>query len=95
MKKRQNIYIQTEFRDAKGYTALRFAIITQAINEYKHELRNNNEYEVQQLERFFLGEWGEMLSANNGWFIIQMSRQCVLQERERYERKWGDLIGRD
>ena len=62
-------------RHADGYGNVRIAIIKQAIDDYKRALRKGDEYKITALERWFVDEWGEMLSGNNGVYIIQQVRK--------------------
>lgn len=66
--------------ETDGYANTRYAIIKQAIDDYKWALRRNAPCEISYLERFFLSEWGEFLSGNNGAYIIEKVKQ---EERKR------------
>lgn len=54
-----------------SYGNVRLAIIQQAIEDYRRALRKNDYRDIKALERWFLSEWGEMLSGDNGAYIIE------------------------
>lgn len=49
---------------------LKTAILKQAVNDYINALLIGDDREATYLERWFLSEWGEFLSNNNGDFIV-------------------------
>ena len=59
------------------YTEIRAAILRQAVKDYKKALELRNYAERSKLERFFLGEWGQWLSDNNGEYIIDKCKREV------------------
>lgn len=59
------------------YTAIRAAILRQAVKDYKKALESRNYAEKSKLEHFFLGEWGQWLSNNYGEYIIAKCRREV------------------
>lgn len=61
----------------EGYQALRVAILRQAIKDYKRALKQKNAGQIKRLERFFLSEWGELLSNNNGDVIIKNCKEKI------------------
>jgi hypothetical protein len=65
----------------RGYEALAAAILQQAIKDYKTAIRNNNFHKMLCLERFFLGELGQILSYNHGELIIERCRNEVNGEK--------------
>lgn len=72
----------------KGYERVREAIIHQAIYDYKKALRKRNGGSIKALEHWFLSEWGEALSGNNGEYIIEQCRKCVgMKPKREYAKK--------
>ena len=64
-------------RQAYNYEHLRTAIIYQAVQDYKTALKKNNYGQISALERFFRSEWGQLLSYDNGEYIISECRKIV------------------
>lgn len=60
-----------------GYENVQFAIIEQAIKDYKRALKKRNGRAIFSLERWFLSPWGQMLSGGKGAYIIEQCRKCV------------------
>lgn len=60
-----------------GYELIRVAIIRQAIRDYRAVLRTKNFHAQKSLERFFLGEWGQLLSDGHGEYIIERCKKEV------------------
>ena len=54
-----------------GVNRLKCAIIVQAIKDYKKTLKSKGETSAISFERFFKSAWGQMLSDNNGDYIIK------------------------
>lgn len=67
----------------KGYERVQFAIVTQAIKDYKIALKRKNKAQISELEQWFLSAYGQALSGNNGEFIIKKCRECVGMKRKR------------
>lgn len=67
--------IYNTIKSADGYGNVRIGIIKQAIDDYRRALRKGNLYKIEALERWFLSEWGEMLSGYNGAYIIEKVRK--------------------
>lgn len=59
----------------------RRVILRDAVKEYKKALRRHNDYEARKLEAFFLSTWGQLLSSNNGQYIIEHCQKLVATER--------------
>lgn len=75
-KKRNGIYKldirqPVEAVHENGVNRLKSAILVQAIKDYKKILKNKGEVSGISFERFFLSAWGQMLSDNNGDYIIK------------------------
>lgn len=58
-----------------GHENVRVGIIKQAIYDYKTALAQDNEGKAKHLEKWFLGEWGQLLSGCNGEYIIEKVRK--------------------
>jgi hypothetical protein len=87
-KKKYGIYKTTN-----GYGNLRVAILEQAIKDYKRALRRGNNYKITALERWFLSEWGELLSGNNGAYIIEkVKKEIAAEQNANYCVCCGDVI---
>lgn len=63
----------THFND-EGLILLQAAILEQAIHDYKIELKCGDGH---RLEKWFLSEWGQMLSRGHGDEIIERIRREV------------------
>lgn len=63
----------THFND-EGLILLQAAILEQAIHDYKIELKCGGGH---RLEKWFLSEWGQMLSRGHGDEIIERVRREV------------------
>lgn len=60
-----------------GYELLRVAIIKRAMRDYKLALKKDDQRKISHLERWFLSNWGQLLSCNNGAYIIrECKRMC-------------------
>lgn len=64
---------------ANGYDLVRHAIIKQAIDDYKRALIYDNRGKIHCLEKWFLSDWGEFLSGDNGAYIIEKTRKEVFK----------------
>ena len=63
------------------YINLIIAIIEQATKDYKNALRGKKSQRIKECERFFLSEWGQLLTHENGEHIIKRCRREVAEER--------------
>ena len=64
----------------EAYERLRTEIVKSAVQDYKIALRKSDRIgyicdEQIQLERWFRSKWGQLLSGDNGKFIIEKCRQ--------------------
>jgi len=66
--------VQTE-----GYKYIRAAVLQQAVYDYKTALIRAHGGAAFSLERWFLSEWGQAISDNNGEKIIQRVRKEVYE----------------
>lgn len=67
----------------KGFENLRVGILKLAAQDYEKALRRNNVGDAEEIEAFFLGSWGQLLSGNNGESII---RECKRRVKERAKK---------
>ena len=63
----------THFND-NGLILLQAAILEQAIHDYKIELKRGGGH---RLEKWFLSEWGQMLSRGHGEQIIERCKREI------------------
>lgn len=71
----------THFND-EGLILLQGAILEQATHDYKIELKCGG---GQSLEKWFLSEWGQMLSRGHGEQIIERCKREVNYDKERID----------
>ena len=70
-----------------NYDILRFAIIWQAVKDYESALRKRDEGECITLERWFLSDWGQLLSCYTGEQIIKKCKvRVATKPKERVKR---------
>ena len=70
-----------------GYLDIAAAILTQAKDDYIYSLKHHHERSCANLERFFLSDWGQMLSFNHGEYIIEQCKKIVEEYRQEEWRK--------
>ena len=63
--------------DDTGYLELQIAIINQANEDYQTALFENKKRKIEELERFYLSTWGQLLTDYNGENIISRIRREV------------------
>lgn len=61
------------------------AILTQAKSDYITALRKNNQEQIEELEEFFLSDYGQAMSLGNG---VKMIKQCrkFAKSKKRFKR---------
>lgn len=60
----------------KGYANLAIAIVRQACKDYRIALRDHDEKEIKELEKFFLGSWYKKLfPQKEGEYILRILKQ--------------------
>lgn len=64
-----------------GYENVRFAIVQQAVKDYKRALRKKDRYRIRYFEKWFRSGWGQLLSGNNGEYIIEQCRKGLNKKR--------------
>ena len=60
-----------------GFVELAGAIMKLASGDYIKALIKGNEKEIKKLERFFLSDWGQMLSLHQGEAIIRNCKRIA------------------
>lgn len=72
-----------------GANELRIGIIKEASSKHRRLLKRRERYpvkdrllddQIKDIERFFRSSWGEMLSGDNGDYIIEKDREIVAEE---------------
>lgn len=63
-----------------AYERLRTEIVKSAVNDYKNALKKSKRIgckckDETELEKWFLSKWGQLLSGDNGEYIIEKCRQ--------------------
>lgn len=71
------------------YNLLIIAILKQAKIDYITALRKNNPAKKAELERFFLSDYGQAMSRNQGEKIIYLCKRIVKEKRKKEKRKNG------
>ena len=66
-----------------AFETLREAILLQAVRDYKAALKTYDTYSENQIKRFFVSEWGQLLSEGTGERIIMMCEKSVIVEPKR------------
>lgn len=69
------------------YEHLRAAILRQAVKDYKVALKKRDLAITARLERFFMSEYGQLLSYNHGEYIIDNTKRIIAQQRNIKARK--------
>ena len=69
------------------WEGLVISILKQAKFDYIQALRERNHYQINELEKFFLSEYGEAMSRNQGDKIIALCKKIVDEERKKKRRK--------
>lgn len=62
-----------------GFFNLRAAIVAQAVKDYRAALMAGNGGAIRHLQNFFLSDWGQSLSGDNGDNIIRKVRAEVAE----------------
>lgn len=60
-----------------NFDILRVAILKRAVIDYKSAIRRKDLYAMAQLERFFRSDWGQLLSFNQGEYIISNCKRIA------------------
>ena len=65
----------TTIETMNNYERLAFAIILQAVKDYRRAVHNENMGVVKECERFFTGSWFEALTTLPGTVILEKLRK--------------------
>lgn len=63
-----------------SYDLIRIAIVKQAIRDYIVALKKQDYKQRVKLERFFRGDWGQLLSDGHGEYIIEKCKKIAEKE---------------
>ncbi len=69
--------------EQNNYEYLTIAIVQQAVKDYRYALKRNNKKQVARLEKWFLGDWAQLLSNGMGEIIIKKCREQVGESKRR------------
>lgn len=59
------------------------AILRRAAKDYIIALKRKDLYAIASLERFFLSDWGQLMSRNQGQHIIDTCRELARAKRSK------------
>ena len=81
----------------EGYERLRTQIVKSAVKDYENALRKSKRLgaackEQRELERWFLSKWGQMLSGDNGEYIIE---KCQATYKTSASKKGKQIVKDD
>lgn len=65
-----------------GYEELAIAILKQSVADYKNALKKNYKQRISYFERWFLGDWAQLLSGDMGEIIIDLCKEQVRSEAD-------------
>lgn len=63
-----------------GYDRLAVAILQQAVKDYQSALKRRDGDKIDYFEKWFMGEWAQLLSGDMGESIINRCRVRVLEK---------------
>lgn len=69
----------------KYLSNLIIAVLRQAARDYIVALKRKNFHKINELEQFFLSDYGQAMSMNNGVKIIKRCRKIARQKRIKNE----------
>lgn len=70
--------------------AVIIAVLKQAVRDYKTALMKNDFYRKQELEKFFLSEYGQAMSHNLGEEIIERCQRIVEKKKKKERQDNGE-----
>lgn len=75
----------------ENHNLLRVAILQQATRDYQTALKKNDTYAIEDLEKWFVSDWAQLLSGYTGELIIQECRKRAKtnQRYNRYASQYG------
>ena len=76
----------------EAYERLRTAVVKSAVDDYKKALKKSDRVgcvceEQKKLEAWFMSRWGQVLSGDNGEYIIEKCRQSYRSKTHRNGKK--------
>ena len=63
----------------KNYKNLAYGILQQAVKDYLSALKTNNKSKIEYFEKWFVGDWAQLLSDDMGEVIIERCRKQVME----------------
>lgn len=69
--------------EQNNYEYLMIAIVQQAAKDYRTALKRQNKKQVVRLEKWFVGDWAQLLSNDMGEIIIKKCRSQVGESKRR------------
>ena len=69
--------------EQNNYEYLMIAIVQQAAKDYRTALKRQNKKQVVRLEKWFVGDWAQLLSNDMGEIIIKKCRAQVGENKRR------------
>lgn len=66
-----------------NYETLAIAILQQAAKDYRTALTRKNKKQMARLEKWFLGDWAQLLSHDMGEIIIIKCKKQVGEKKRR------------
>ena len=68
------------------------AVLKQAVRDYVVALLKNDFYHIQELEAFFLSDYGQAMSRNNGEELIERAK--AIAEKKKKELRKNEISNR-
>ena len=68
------------------------AVLKQAVRDYVRAILKNDLYHIQELEQFFLSDYGQAMSRNNGEKIIYRAK--LIAKKKKKERRKNEVSNR-
>jgi hypothetical protein len=62
-----------------NYKVLAIAILKQAASDYQDALKKNDEKRIAYFERWFVGDWAQLLSDDMGEVILRKCREDAIK----------------
>lgn len=75
--------INVRYQAEDPYLNLSGAILRQAVKDYITAIINNNIHQMEYFEKWFLSEWGQLLSFQQGKYIIMESKKKAVEVQEK------------
>lgn len=70
-----NIFVEDE-----PYLMLDAAILKQAVYDLKKAIKNGNNAEAKALKKWFLSDYGQLLSFGKGQYYIDLTERIISEE---------------